>query len=548
MGPEIFAVSYSEVQKKLDKIGSYRVLQRLENVSQELIRETTKSGKTDKELARELARTRLLLSGASPQNVIDSSASSTQSVMSRLQGIVTELRDSGAISPAVAPPPAPSGIIGNPFGEDYGGSKKVGRQRKYDAVQELDLRVENQVRTLHSDYENLENRFEQLRKTSVRNWYAPLQLSGFFEFEYNRRKFQGQAFLTSQQDEDFCQSLRLDVNRDCKSVFVDLGRFDNSRMVLDLDAPIGQKLDFHSRVEFRPGDREFKVPEAYLDYFWKPNHAFRAGVMLVPFGNYNAFYDSPLRQLSHKPAFNEFIVPTVWFDAGIGLVGAGVFFSRPYQYQFLAMNGLSDSNATLADKVGIKGLKRDGIGDLETDNDDKAIAGHIGLDVSDGLRLGYSFYEADVGRYLEGLTSLAAPVYDGKRVLSMTGFDWERTFKNKIRWFGEYAVGDAGADPFDELVDPTKAEYQFEGWFTQVETPLPWLDDRYRGVVRIGEVDTHKLKDNEGDVTEQVIGVTYRPDKRTVYRIEHHTETLNANNPALEKDQNGLVFGVATAF
>ena len=62
MGPEIFAVSYSEVQKKLDKIGSYRVLQRLENVSQELIRETTKSGKTDKELARELARTRLLLS------------------------------------------------------------------------------------------------------------------------------------------------------------------------------------------------------------------------------------------------------------------------------------------------------------------------------------------------------------------------------------------------------------------------------------------------------------------------------------------------------
>ena len=445
-------------------------------------------------------------------------------------------------------PSAPRGVVGNPFGEDYPDSKVVGRKRNFDAVQELDLRVENQVRSLRSDYQNLELKFERLRETSVRNWYGPLQLTGFFDFEYNRRRFQGQAFFSSQQDEDFCQSLRLDINRDCKSVFVDLGRFDNSRLVLDIDGPLSNRLEFHSRIEFHPDDREFKIPEAYVDYFYKPNHAFRAGMVLVPFGNYNTYYDSPLRELSHKPVYNQLLIPSVWFDAGIGFVGAGMFFNRPYQYQLYVMNGLSDSNASLFDKFGLRGLKRDGIGDLETDNDDKAVAMRVGLDVSKGLRLGFSNYEADVGKYIGSLVTGSAPVYEGSRVLTLTGFDWERTFRNKIRWFGEYAFGDAEQDPFEAIISPELADYEFEGWYTQVEAPLPWLDDRFRGVIRLGEVDTHKNTKNEGDVTEQVIGVSYRPDKRTVYRLEHHVETLNAKDRTREKDQNGLVFGVATAF
>jgi len=545
----LYGASYSEIRKKLDKMGNYRVLQRLENVSQELIRESTKGGMTDQELSRELARTRRLLSDPQSSGKTTGARSSDEDVLHRLQGIVLDLKGDGEIPTAVPPPPAPHGIIGNPFGEDYAASKKIGRQRNYDAVQELDLRVENQVRSLRSDYENLERRFDKLRQSSVRNWYGPLQISGFFDFEYNRRRFQGQAFFSSQQDEEFCQSLRLDINRDCKSVFVDLGRFDNSRLVLDIDGPIGTRMEFHSRVEYHPDDRDFKVPEAYVDYFYRSNHAFRAGMMLVPFGNYNTFYDSPLRELSHKPVYNQLLVPSVWFDAGLGFIGAGMFFNRPYQYQLYVMNGLSDSNASLFDKFGLQGLKRDGIGDLESDNDDKAVAMRIGLDVSKGLRLGFSNYEADVGKYIGSLTTGSAPVYDGSRVLTLTGFDWERTFRNKIRWFGEYAFGDAEQDPFEAIVSPALADYEFEGWFTQVETPLPWLDDRFRGVLRIGEVDTHKNTDNEGDVTEQVIGVSYRPDKRTVYRIEHHTETLNANAAkADQKDQNGLVFGVATAF
>ena len=544
-----------DFQTKLKKLGNYRVLSRLENLSEELIRQSGHSkAKKNQPKTLELRSIQAKLHGKKlpPARPGPESAPvlEQEEILDRLQNIYGDLGGAGSRTKHL-PLENISQVIGNPFGEDYVQSLKVGRLRSMDPVTVLDSRISREMTVLSSQTQRLQSEFDDFRKGSVSDWNGSLRLSGFFDFQYDRRRFHGQSFLTQAEEEEFCIKHRVPGDKtNCTAVFVDLGRFDNSKLVLELDSDLSTRMEFHSRLMFEHGASELSLPEAYVDYYLNEDLGVRAGMMLVPFGRYNRFFDGPLRNLSDVPAVDDFIIPTPWYDTGFGFIGAFKLLGRTLDFEAYVMNGLSDSSFTLDRNSGLQNLKRNGLGSLEVGDDDKAVAARLGLDLG-RTQLGLSFYEADVGQYND--TSGDNPTFEGKRPLSLLGFDFERRFENRILWSGEYAQGTADPDDFEVDVlrgagkDLSLADYDFMGWYTQVDVPL-FSDERYKASLRIGEVDTRKNIDNSGDILEQVLGFSYRPDKKTIYRLEQHFESLNHKDKANKKNQNGLVLGVATYF
>jgi hypothetical protein len=544
-----------DFQTKLKKLGNYRVLSRLENLSEELIKQSEFTQvKAHQPKTRELRSIQAKLHGKTlflPRPTVQTDPVLEQEqIMDRLQTIYGDLGGSGT-STARLPLENISHVLGNPFGDDYDQSRKMGRLRSMTPVTELDSRMSREMMELSYQTQKLQAEFADFKSGSVSDWNGALHFSGFFDFQYDRRRFHGQSFLTKAEETEFCIKHRVPGDKNnCTAVFVDLGRFDNSRLVLDFDSELSSRMEFHSRLMFEHGGSELSLPEAYVDYFIDDDLGVRAGMMLVPFGRYNRFFDGPLRTLSDIPAVNDFIIPVPWYDSGVGLIGAYKIRSCTLDFEAYIMNGLSDSSFTLDRNSGLQNLKRNGLGSLEVGDDDKAVVARLGLDLN-STQLGFSYYEADVGQYND--TSGENPTFEGKRPLRLLGVDLERSFANQILWTLEYAQGTVDPDDFEVDVlkaagkDLSRADYNFMGWYTQVDVPL-FSDERYKASLRIGEVDTRKNIDNSGDIREQVLGISYRPDKKTVYRLEQHFETLNHKDDANKKNQNGVVLGVATYF
>ena len=132
---------------------------------------------------------------------------------------------------------------------------------------------------------------------------------------------------------------------------------------------------------------EVRLGMSVVDILLWRGWSLRAGVLLVPVGTVNRRHDGPSQELVDLPLAYTSIVPTVWSDVGVGLVGA-VFLphANALHAELYVVNGL---DARIGDGPGFANARASL---FEDNNRDKALTGRLAWTARGGGELGLSGY------------------------------------------------------------------------------------------------------------------------------------------------------------
>src|SRR5436190_726275 len=123
--------------------------------------------------------------------------------------------------------------------------------------------------------------------------------------------------------------------------------FQNTRLVLGIAAVLAEKQNilFNSEIEWEFGSHEIDVEQAYIEWKVRPELAFRGGIIVPALGRFNTYHDSYLNLTTIRPLVNQFIVPSAYRDAGVGIRGR---FKLPRKmklsYELDLVNGMQGTN------------------------------------------------------------------------------------------------------------------------------------------------------------------------------------------------------------
>jgi len=186
--------------------------------------------------------------------------------------------------------------------------------------------------------------------------------------------------------------------------------FQSTRVVLGIAAVLAEKQNivFNSEIEYEFGSREIDFEQAYVEWRIRPQFAFRGGIIVPSIGRFNTYHDSYLNLTTIRPLINQFIVPSAYRDAGVGVRGR-LKLPRKMKltYEVDVVNGMLGKNADdeptpFSRLLGQASASEPGLFAFQAQNRRKAVATRIGISPIEGLELGASVYN---GRF----TSLDEP-------------------------------------------------------------------------------------------------------------------------------------------
>jgi len=154
------------------------------------------------------------------------------------------------------------------------------------------------------------------------------------------------------------------------------GTFHNVRLGIVFSGEIIPEIGYLSEVRFEEGF-SIEMEQAWIAF--RPSHAFnlKLGLYLVPFGKYNQSNRAHQTLLINSPLSVENFYPFQWSDMGVLLEGK---FNRIFYSAYLG-NGLSEEEWLSSGEQ------------FQDNNADKGKGGRIGLFLSQGFEIGYSYYK-----------------------------------------------------------------------------------------------------------------------------------------------------------
>jgi hypothetical protein len=211
--------------------------------------------------------------------------------------------------------------------------------------------------------------------------------------------------------------------------------FQSTRFILGLAAVLSRKQNivFNSEIEYELGASEIDIEQAFVDWKMRPEFGFRGGIFPPSLGRFNIYHDSNLNLLTLRPLLNQYIVPTAYRDAGIGVRGR---ISLPHEmkltYEADVVNGMqgadADGVATPFSRLVGQASAAEPVSIASQDNNrNKAFVGRIGFSPILGLEFGVSAYN---GKF----SNLGAPPASATIVLVDGSYQRGRLAIN-----GEYA-------------------------------------------------------------------------------------------------------------
>jgi hypothetical protein len=178
------------------------------------------------------------------------------------------------------------------------------------------------------------------------------------------------------------------------------GTFQSTRFVVGMAAVLSQKqnITLNSEIEYELGTREIDVEQAFVSWRVRPEFDFRGGIIVPPIGRFNTYHDSNLNITTLRPLINQFIVPTAYRDAGLGVRGV-VRLPRTMRlsYEANVLNGMQALNADgkttpFSRLLGQSSAAEPGLIAFQATRNSKAAAGRIGFSPILGLEFGLSTY------------------------------------------------------------------------------------------------------------------------------------------------------------
>lgn len=133
------------------------------------------------------------------------------------------------------------------------------------------------------------------------------------------------------------------------------GVLDFHRFVLLVTHRFSDRLRFvseieiaHAIVEGLKEAGELELEQAYLDFLITRAFNVRAGMMLVPMGIINERHEPPVFHGVERPLVDTVVIPTTWFDVGVGVHGE---IGRGWRYRVYVMAPLNAAEFSAEDGV-----------------------------------------------------------------------------------------------------------------------------------------------------------------------------------------------------
>ncbi len=199
----------------------------------------------------------------------------------------------------------------------------------------------------------------------------------------------------------------------------ELDRADALRTVLYFGYKFNESIVFNSEIEFEhgttsdvkngEGSGSASVELASLDFFYKPELNFRAGLMLAPVGFVNEIHEPPFFYGVRRPEVETRIIPSTWRNMGAGIFGQ---LGENFEYRAYVMTGFngarfSDSGFRSARQKGNHALAEDLAIVVRGDYSPESIP---------GLEFGGSFYVGEVDQDTGLGLATGGATADGKSI------------------------------------------------------------------------------------------------------------------------------------
>ena len=231
--------------------------------------------------------------------------------------------------------------------------------------------------------------------------------------------------------------------------------FNQLKTVGEISAKLNYRMRLYIEVEEEQGaviagpertQGEFEFEQAYLDFTIDKTLNFRAGTTLVPMGHYNLYHEGPINNLTDRPLVDRRIIPTTWYEEGIGFYGTpidnnllGVTYEA-YMYNPAASAGVDPVS-------GFRDIHNEGKSPTSAQ---KAGAARLQFEPARSLSKIADTFEVGISGYASGFAGFKGTNPDGDAVdfhsgrLYMTAVDvtWE---KKNLGFRGEAAYAHTGA-------------------------------------------------------------------------------------------------------
>jgi hypothetical protein len=296
--------------------------------------------------------------------------------------------------------------------------------------------------------------------------------------------------------------------------------FDQRQLVLQVSSYMHDNLFFNSEIEYEHGGDpskggEVKIEQAWGEYTVNEALNLRAGILLIPLGRINVFHDADFREATSRPLATRAIIPSTWFEPGIG--ARGVFTPNDemeISYEAYVTQGLT-SQIDAAN--GVRGARPQQGSD---NNAGKALSGRVAFSPWLGTEIGLGGY---------------ASQYDdaNSKWMGMGALDflWR---VGPFELVGEGSlVGTQGgtykANNADVTTPTSMGGYYLEGHYSFfpeflresfLAKGLGFTDPRFTAFARWGQVDTDFSQVTDSDRAETVLGLNYRPVPNTALKVE----------------------------
>jgi hypothetical protein len=166
-----------------------------------------------------------------------------------------------------------------------------------------------------------------------------------------------------------------------KQADVPKGSFLNPHLGLLFWGDVNEKIDYVSEIRFKR-ENSIELEQALIRFKSSDSFNLSLGLFLVPFGRYNQSNRPHQTQLINFPLNVEKMLPSSWRDMGLLVEGE---FSGFYYSAYLG-NGLGEAED-------LSGAQQ-----FRDNNTDKGKGGRVGLTLSRGFDVAYSYYR---GKYDE---------------------------------------------------------------------------------------------------------------------------------------------------
>jgi hypothetical protein len=302
------------------------------------------------------------------------------------------------------------------------------------------------------------------------------------------------------------------------------GELDFHRFVLLVTHRYSDRIRFvgelevaHAFVEGFEEAGELELEQAYIDFLLSRSFNIRAGMMLVPVGIINERHEPPVFYGVERPLLDTAIIPTTWFDVGLGVHGE---LGRGWRYRTFLMAPLNAARFTAEEGL------RDGRQKGSRANLGKvAVTGRVEYVGTRGLTVGTSFWTGKSGFEFRPRFDVPVHVLEADARYSRGRLDL-RAQTAQVSVSNTLELNDAvgrtiGIDP--NVAKTMRGAYVEAGY--RVVSGARFGD--IGAFVRYEDVDTQfrmapgYLALKEFDRTAWVIGATYWPDADIAVKIDY---------------------------